>query len=98
MLQDGTTVLSPVLGASGIHVIGELPAGTELPLLGMPNGQIAPDLSALAGSGLFPTLTTGALGSGNSSVVPGTTNMYGNQAGAAFQSLPNSGPVNSQST
>src|SRR5438128_9508097 len=34
VLQDGTALLSPVLGASGIQVIGELPAGTELPMLG----------------------------------------------------------------
>jgi len=33
VLQDGSTILSPVLGASGIHVLGELPAGTELPCL-----------------------------------------------------------------
>jgi hypothetical protein len=40
MLQDGTTIMSPLLGANGIHVIGELPAGTELPMLGMPSGQL----------------------------------------------------------
>jgi hypothetical protein len=36
VLQDGTTILSPELGASGIHILGELPAGTELPMLNMP--------------------------------------------------------------
>ncbi|HKF36150.1 MAG TPA: hypothetical protein VKB35_04555 [Ktedonobacteraceae bacterium] len=66
LLPDGSTVLSmsPALGASGIHVIGELPAGTEIPMLSMPNGQMAPNLAALAGSsgisglstGVFPTL------------------------------------------
>lgn len=64
MLPDGSTLLSmsPVLGASGIHVIGELPAGTEIPMLSMPNGQIAPDLAALAGnSGFYPSTHSGAL-------------------------------------
>ncbi len=57
LLPDGSTILnmSPTLGASGIHVIGELPAGTEIPMLSMPNGQIAPNLAALAGnSGFYP--------------------------------------------
>jgi len=57
LLPDGSTILSmsPVLGASGIHVIGELPAGTEIPMLSMPNGQMAPNLAALAGnSGVYP--------------------------------------------
>lgn len=98
MLQDGTAVLSPVLGASGIHVIGELPAGTELPLLGMPNGQMAPDLSAFATSGLFANTSTGALGQPNSPPVPGTANTYGNQSSAAFQPLSNSGALSGQST
>lgn len=39
VLQDGTTILSPELGASGIHILGELPAGTELPMLNMPGMQ-----------------------------------------------------------
>ncbi len=54
MLQDGTTIMSPMLGASGIHIIGELPAGTELPVLGMPNGQMTGDFSALNPGGFFP--------------------------------------------
>ena len=57
LLPDGSSILnmSPVLGTSGIHVIGELPAGTEIPTLSMPNGQVAPNLAALAnGSGAFP--------------------------------------------
>ncbi|HVB24328.1 MAG TPA: hypothetical protein VNG51_20490 [Ktedonobacteraceae bacterium] len=41
------------LGASGIQVLAELPAGTEIPMLGLPNGQSTPDLAALAGSGIF---------------------------------------------
>src|SRR5437763_10685311 len=36
MLLDGTTVVSSMLGTSGIHELGELPAGTEIPMLGMP--------------------------------------------------------------
>lgn len=61
LLPDGSTVLSmsPVLGASGIHVIGELPAGTEIPMLSMPNGQMAPNLAALAGSSGISSLSTG---------------------------------------
>ena len=48
LLPDGSTIysMSPALSASGIHVIGELPAGTEIPMLNMPNGQMAPNLAA----------------------------------------------------
>jgi hypothetical protein len=59
MLPDGTTVLSPMLTASGIQVLGELPAGTEIPLLGMSNGQIAPDFATFTGSGMFPGVSSG---------------------------------------
>ncbi|GCE11134.1 hypothetical protein [Tengunoibacter tsumagoiensis] len=52
MLQDGTTIMTPMLGASGIHIIGELPAGTELPVLGLPGGQ-----GAINGNGFFPGST-----------------------------------------
>ena len=56
MLSDGSTVMmNPLLGASGIQIVGELPAGTEIPMLNMPNGQTAPDFSALGASGFFPT-------------------------------------------
>jgi hypothetical protein len=51
VLQDGTTLMSPMLGASGVQIIGELPAGTELPLLGMPNGQMPSTFDA---PGFFP--------------------------------------------
>ncbi|GCE26878.1 hypothetical protein KDA_23620 [Dictyobacter alpinus] len=56
MLQDGTTIMSPLLGANGIHVIGELPAGTELPMLGMPGGQLPSEgmQQYNNGSGFFP--------------------------------------------
>src|SRR6266571_4984684 len=61
MLPDGTTLMSPMLTASGVHVLGELPAGTEIPMLGMPNGQMAPDFAALAGpTGTFPGVNPGA--------------------------------------
>ncbi len=61
ILSDGSTIMmNPLLGASGIQVVGELPAGTEIPMLNMPNGQAAPDFSAFGASGIFPT--TGMLG------------------------------------
>lgn len=66
-LQDGNLMLGPGMAASGIHVLGELPAGHELPLLGMPNGQMIPDLS-----GFFP----GA----SSSMAPGSSHIYGSQS------------------
>jgi hypothetical protein len=59
MLPDGTTIMSPLLAASGIHVLGELPAGTEIPMLGLPNGQAAPDLTAFTGSGMLPGMYNG---------------------------------------
>jgi len=55
VLSDGSTIMmNPLLGASGIQIVGELPAGTEIPMLNMPNGQAAPDFSAFGSSGLFP--------------------------------------------
>ncbi|GAC1462724.1 MAG: hypothetical protein PVS3B3_35980 [Ktedonobacteraceae bacterium] len=66
MMQDGTALLGPSLGASGIHVIGEIAAGTEVPLLSMPNGQMAPDFASLANTGMFPGLGAGYF-NGNSS-------------------------------
>jgi hypothetical protein len=67
LLPDGSTILSlnPSLGANGMRVIGEIPAGTEIPMLSMPNGQMAPNLAALASSGIFP----GAAG-----IMPGSNN------------------------
>jgi hypothetical protein len=63
LLPDGSGMvsLSPALAASGIQVIGELPAGTEIPLLSMPNGQMAPNLAALGASGIFNSSTAGML-------------------------------------
>lgn len=55
VLSDGSTIMmNPLLSASGIQVVGELPAGTEIPMLNMPNGQAAPDFSAFGASGIFP--------------------------------------------
>lgn len=79
VLPDGTTIMSPALGASGIHVIGELPAGTEVPMLGMPDGTMVPDLSALASSGIFGN--TGILpaqGMSGMMGMAGTSGMYQN--------------------
>lgn len=74
VLSDGSTVMmNPLLGASGIQIVGELPAGTEIPMLNMPNGQVSPDFSAFSGSGMFPNTGTGMLG----------------QPGMAFQQMPN---------
>jgi hypothetical protein len=55
MLQDGTMIMSPLLGANGIQVIGELPAGTEVPMLGMPGGQMPTDgYQQYNNGGFFP--------------------------------------------
>ncbi len=87
MLPDGTMMLGQTLGASGIHILGELPAGTELPLLGLPNGQVAPDLSAFAGSGTF----------GATSAIQGIPGMMAGQAAfPGYQQLNNF--VSQQST
>lgn len=61
MLSDGSTIMmNPLLSASGIQIVGELPAGTEIPMLNMPNGQAIPDFSTFGGnSGFFPN--TGAM-------------------------------------
>lgn len=81
MLSDGSTIMmNPLLGASGIQIVGELPAGTEIPMLNMPNGQSAPNFSAFSGSGIFPN-STGMLGG------PGITN----QATMAFGQMGNMG-------
>jgi hypothetical protein len=79
VLSDGSTVMmNPLLGASGIQIVGELPAGTEIPMLNMPNGQVAPDFSAFGGSGMFPN--TGAM-------MPGAGMM--GQPGMGFPQMPN---------
>jgi hypothetical protein len=89
LLPDGSTIMSPMLAASGIHVLGELPAGTEIPMLGMPNGQAAPDFGALTGStGIFP------------GGFPGMSGMYnGNgQPMMGFQQTDGNNFVNQQTT
>ncbi|OLE05605.1 MAG: hypothetical protein AUG82_04570 [Ktedonobacter sp. 13_1_20CM_4_53_11] len=75
-----------MLGASGIHVLGELPAGTEIPMLGMPNGKVAPDFAALAGSGIFPGAAPGMYPEPSSGAYGGIAGMYNNgQPVAGFQ-------------
>jgi hypothetical protein len=64
----------------------------------MPNGQMAPDFSALAGSGFFPNMNGRNFGGTNSQALPEGVNMYGSQAGAGFQSLSNASFVNGRGT
>lgn len=61
LLPDGSTLVNlAALGASGIQIIGELPAGTDIPMLHMPNGQMTPDSAALMGAtGIFPAAASG---------------------------------------
>jgi len=87
LLPDGSTIysMSPSLGASGIQVLGELPAGTEIPMLNMPNGQMAPNLAAFTGaSGIFGGNTSGAL--------PGVTGVNGMTAQPMPMGFPQLGP------
>jgi hypothetical protein len=72
LLSDGSSIMNPAFGASGMHIIGELPAGTELPVLGMPNGQVTADLSSFAGTGFFP-------GMGSNNTFPNTSNFGATQ-------------------
>jgi hypothetical protein len=72
LLSDGSSIMNPAFGASGMHIIGELPAGTELPVLGMPNGQVTADLSSFAGTGFFPGM--------GSNTFPNTSNFGATQS------------------
>lgn len=57
LLPDGSSMM---MGANGFQVIGELPAGTEVPMLGMPGGQMTPDFATLHGNtGMLPNLFGG---------------------------------------
>lgn len=90
MLQDGTTILSPELGASGIHILGELPAGTELPMLGMPgisNMQQNP--------AQLPFNTTGGFFPGSDAF---TGNGYNGQPAMNMPQGSHNGFISSQST
>jgi hypothetical protein len=98
MLPDGTTVMSSMLGASGIHVLGELPAGTEIPMLGMPNGQIAPDFAALAGSGVFPGATSGMYPGPGSGAYAGMAGYNGGQPMMGFPQTGSNDFVSQQNT
>ena len=89
VLQDGSTILSPVLGASGIHVLGELPAGTELPMLGMPGmagGQQNASQTPFNVTGFFPGSDTF------------TGDGYNGQSPRNFPQMGNNGFISSQST
>ncbi len=88
-LVDGTTITHEMLNASGIQIIGEIPAGTQVPVLQLPDGQTAPNFSALAAS-LYPGNASGAL--------PGATGMYSNgQAMGGFPQMGNDA-LNQQTT
>jgi hypothetical protein len=79
-LADGTTITQSMLNASGIQIIGEIPAGTEVPMLQMPDGQAAPNFSALTGA-LYSGNMSGALGMyGNGAAAGGFPQMQGNDA------------------
>ena len=96
LLPDGSTIysMSPALGASGIQVIGELPAGTEIPMLNMPNGQMAPNLAAFTGSsGIFSGSTSGALPG-----VTGANIMAGQPMPMGFPQLGPNGMISQQTT
>jgi len=97
LLPDGSGMvsLSPVLAASGFQVIGELPAGTEIPLLSMPNGQMAPNLAALGSSGIFTGSTTGALPGMHAMAMPG---MPGQGMPMGFPQLGPNGVISQQTT
>lgn len=85
-LADGTTITQSMLNASGIQIIGEIPAGTEVPMLQLPDGQTAPNFSALTGS-LYPGNITGSLG------------MYSNgQLAGGFPQMQGSGAFSQQTT
>ncbi|MBO0778007.1 MAG: hypothetical protein J2P37_04185 [Ktedonobacteraceae bacterium] len=73
ILEDGTML--PGLAASGIHIVGELPAGTEVPMLNMPNGQVTADLTTMASTGMLPALNPGNF----------ANNGYDGQSTASFQ-------------
>jgi len=89
VLQDGTTIMSPDLGASGIHIVGELPAGTQLPMLGMPGMLGGPQnatQSPFNATGFFP----------GSDAFAG--NGYNGQPAMNFPQAGHNGFISSQST
>lgn len=108
MLQDGTTIMSQALGASGIHIIGELPAGTELPVLNVPalpeGGQMAADISTAGffpgGSNTFnPNFTPNGNGYGaNGNAFAANGNGFAAQPTMDYQQMGNNGYVSSRST
>ncbi len=78
MLADGSLLTNHMLNASGIHVIGEIPAGTEVPMIELPNGQTVPNFAALSSSGLLPGIPAGFYPGSPSGSLPGPAGMYNN--------------------
>jgi hypothetical protein len=74
MLTDGSALTNQVLNASGIHIIGEIPAGTEVPTLQLPDGRTIPDFTALASSSMSSMYAGNAPGA-----LPGIAGMYNNE-------------------
>ena len=70
LLQDGTTMMNPALVAGGIHIIGELPAGTEVPVLGLPAGPMSAEMAALNSAGIFAGVESASPYSATNGFVP----------------------------
>ncbi len=81
-VPNGAAFMGPAaLGSGGIQFIGELPTGTEVPMLGMANGQ----MSALTGpTAAFPLAASGYFPRTNSDPRPG-------MAGASAHQFPQAG-------
>lgn len=78
LLPEGTTIMSPALDGSGIHILGDLPPGMQFPMLGMPNGQMFPHATEMGSSGLSPVPTTGGFpaNTGNQGAYSANAGMY----------------------
>src|SRR5260370_27838968 len=70
--------MGATVGGRGMQVIGELTAGTEIPMLTMPNGQIVPNLTALAGGAGISGANTGAFSGMTGQPTRGFPQMGGN--------------------
>jgi hypothetical protein len=86
LLPEGTTIMSPALDGSGIHILGELPAGMQFPMLSMPNGQMFPNAAALGSSGISALPTPGGfpVNTGNQGAYAGSAGMYAGQPQMEF--------------
>jgi len=78
-MSNGTALMDPnALGTGGIQVIGELPAGAEVSMLGMATSKLA----ALNGpTATFPIVASGLVSPTNSGALPGMNIAPGHQAG-----------------